>query len=48
MNDASAEPDIILRQDPGREIAADGTIDGNASLEDQFLAGTAGTKPCRS
>jgi hypothetical protein len=47
MNDASTQSHIILRQDTRREIAADGTINGDASLKDQFLTGAAGSKACR-
>ena len=47
MNDSPAQPHIILRQDARREIAAEGTVNGDASLEDQFLTGAAGSKARR-
>ena len=48
MNDPPTQPHIILWQDTRREITADGTVDGDASLEDEFLTGAAGSEACRS
>jgi len=46
VNDASAHPDIILFLYTGGEIACDGAVHRDASLENQFFAGAAGSKAC--